>query len=353
MMKLSNYFDAAASTPLDPQVRDVIVQHLDLWGNNNSKHTAGQSAQKVIDDGLKTIAKALNCNWEQLSVTYSGTDSARRFIWECRQNFGQEKLWGSAVEHSSIRDEINPKNLFDPTNFSSIASDAKMIALMCANSETGRIYPADKLREQFPDTFIFRDYSQSVAKGFVPDLHNCDAAIFTPQKIYGPKHVGILYLKKPELFPNLSKDSHTKSASLVAGAAKAFEIWAAEREATNKKMQQWDDTIRDFITQNIPDHKFHEADAKKTPGIINVAFKRLRGSELMTVLAKEEQICISTGSACTTDMMAPTPVISFIESDPIWQYPIRVSLHKFLTDTDITDFCEVLEHYVKELRKWK
>ena len=172
-----------------------------------------------------------------------------------------------------------------------------------------------------------------------------------PQKIYGPKHVGILYLKKPELFPALSKDSHTKNAALVAGAAKAFEIWAEERDATNEKMQQWDDRIRNFIAKEIPNHKFHEADAKKILGVINVVFEGLRGSELMTVLAKEEQICISTGSACTTDMMSPTPVISYIEPDPRWQYPIRISLHKFLADDDINDFCEVLAHYVGELRK--
>ena len=349
-MKLSTYFDAAASTPLDPRVRDVIVEHLDLWGNNNSKHVAGHKAQKIIDDGLKTIAKVLNCNWEQLSITYSGTDSARRFIWECRQNFGQENLWASAVEHSSVNDEINPKNLFDPTDFSTIDKAAKMIALMAANSETGRLYPADDLRKKFPEAFIFRDYSQSFAKGFLPDLPNCDAAVFTPQKIYGPKHIGILYLKKPELFPNLSKDSHTKSASLVVGAAKAFEIWSEERETTNLKIKKWDDQIRQAIIQNIPNYKFHEAAAEKTPGIINVAFSGIRGSELMTILSKEEQICISTGSACTTDMMSPTPVISYIEKDPNWQYPIRISLHKFLTDADVSDFCEILAHYVATLR---
>lgn len=349
-MNLSTYFDAAASTPLDPRVKSVLVENLDLWGNNNSKHPAGYAAADVINASLKTIAKVLDCNWEQLAITYSGTDAARRFLWAAKFHFGNDKIWGSAVEHSSIHDEIRDDRNFDPADFSDIKSDARLIALMAANSETGRIYPANELRKSFPEALILRDYSQSFAKGFIPDLSNCDAGIFTPQKFYGPKHIGILYLKKPELFPEIAKDSHTKFPALVAATAKAFEIWAEDRDHQNAQMLRWDELIREFITVNIHDHKFHEADHKKTPGIINVAFQGLRGSELMTVLAQEEAICISTGSACTTDMMSPTPVIQFIESDPAWQYPIRISLHKFLTDENVTDFCEILAHYVEELR---
>lgn len=350
-MNLQTYFDSAASTPLHPEVKAVMLQHMDLVGNNNSHHQAGFAAQKVIDDSLKTIAGVLGCNWEQLCVTYSGTDSNRRVLWEARKHWGHDLMWGSAVEHSSIKDEILPTNLFDPVTLNGLPTDPKLVALMGANSETGRIYPAEALRAEYPDAFILRDYSQSFAKGVVPNLAECDAGVFTPQKFYGPKHVGILYLKHPEKFPEISKDSHTKNPWLVAGVAKAFELWAAERQAQVVQLQTWEDQIRQSIAQNIPDYKFHEAEADRVPGLINVAFKGVRGSELMAVLSKDEGICVSTGSACTSDIMSPTEVIKYIEPDPTWQYPVRISLHQFLTDSAVADFCEILTHYVTELRK--
>ncbi len=349
---LLRYFDSAASTPLDPRVEQVMKDNLHLHANNNSKHHAGYLAQKVIDEGLKTIADVLNVNWEQLCIMYSGTDANRRFLWECEKLFGKEKIYGSAVEHSSISDEILAKNTFDPLTFQGLPDEAQVIALMGANSETGTIYPAQKLREQFPAALILRDYSQSFAKGVVPDLENSDAAVFTPQKIYGPKHIGILYLKNPEKFPALSKDTHTKSPYLLAGAAESFKIWKEQFTKNKDQILKWDQKIYNFIADNIPDHKFHEVPGKeRCVGLISVSFEGVRGSEIMAKLSSEEQICVSTGSACTTDMMTATPVMQYLEPDPTWQHPIRISLHKFLNDQSVDDFCEILEHYVTELRK--
>lgn len=347
-MNLLTYFDAAASTPLDPQVSEVIRAHLDLVGNNNSKHVAGFAGQRCIDESLKTIATVLGCNWEQLSICYSGTDANRRVIMACRELFGETNLYASEVEHSSIADEIPQK--FNPVTLVELPKNPACIALMGANSETGRIYDAAEVRAKYPNSFIIRDYSQSFAKGIIPDLQNCDAGIFTPQKFYGPKNIGILYLKHPEKFPEISKDSHTKFPALVAGAAKAFEIWGTERETHQAQMTRWEAVIREYIHDNISDYKFHDLDHARVPGLISVAFKGLRGGEIMTTLSKDEGICLSIGSACTSDIMAPTDVIKSIEPDPDWQYPIRISLHKFLTDEAVTDFCEILAHYVEELR---
>lgn len=350
-MNLRTYFDSAASTPLHPLVKQVMIDNLDLEGNNNSHHTAGFKAQKLIDDSLKIIAEILGCNWEQLSVTYSGTDAVRRVIWETQKEFGYDSVWGSAVEHSSVTDELRTGNQFDPVTLKGLSSEAKLVALMAANSETGHIYEADILRVNFPNSLILRDYSQSFAKGELPDLKNCDAGVFTPQKFYGPKHIGILYLKNPEAWPRISKDSHTKSPYLVAATAEAFRLWKLNLNQNKVQLAQWDQQIRDHIKTHILDIKFHAEAVPRVKGLINVAFKGVRGSELMAVLSKEESICVSTGSACTSDIMSPTETIKYIEPDPTWQYPVRISLHQFLDDEAVADFCEILTHYVTELRK--
>jgi len=321
---------------------------MDLWGNNNSKHEAGHEAQKVIDQSLKTIAGILDVSADQLAVTYAGTDANRRILQEAFKKFGRENCWCSHVEHSSILDEIPESQRFDPEDFSGLPEDPKFIALMRANSETGALYDLEALRTKHPNAFIHSDMAQVVGKGVNLQLKHIDSATFVPQKIYGPKHVGLLYLKHPEHFSDISKDSHTKNTFLIAGMAKAFELLD---EKQPEKLKTWTEQIEHFISENIPDFKIHGAKNPRVPGIINIAFKNLRGSELMTRLSQEENICISTGSACTSDIMTPTHVIQYLEPDATWQYPIRISLHQFLTDENIADFCEVLTHYVAELRQ--
>ena len=75
----------------------------------------------------------------------------------------------------------------------------------------------------------------------------------------------------------------------------------------------------------------------------------MHGSELMTILSDDEELCVSTGSACSSDILSPTKTIKFIQKDSKFQFPIRISLHKFLDDAAVAEFCEILEHYVKEL----
>jgi len=341
------YFDAAAATPLLPEVKEAMIQHMDLWGNNNSKHEAGHAAQKVINQSLKTIADILKVSADQLAVTYSGTNANRRILHEVTKKFGTENIWCSHVEHSSLLDEVPESQRFDPESFSGLPKDPKFIALMRANSETGSLYELEKLRTKYPDAFIHADMAQVIGKDVDLHLEHVDSATFVPQKFYGPKHIGLLYLKNPEHFSSISKDSHTKNAFLIAGMAKAF---ALLDEKQPKKLKTWTDQIERFISENIPDFKIHQQNKPRVPGIINVAFNRLRGSELMTLLSEEESICISTGSACTSDIMTPTHVIQYLEPDATWQYPIRISLHQFLSDDDISHFCEVLAHYVAELR---
>ncbi len=346
------YFDAAASVPLDERVKREMVDTMGLWGNENSKHANGFLSRQSIDESLARIAKVLQCSVDQIFPTYSGTDSNRRLIWACQKRFGKENTYCSAVEHSSISDEIDEKNNFDPSgNFSDIPENAKFIALMQANSETGRIYDATMLRQKFPQAVISRDAAQSFPRNIPLDFENSDAITFSPQKLYGPKAIGLIWLKNPENFPEISKDSHTKNAFLIAGMARAFEVLAEDVEESLEKMGKWQEVIELFIAEKFGDDEFfiHEKGNPRVTGTVNVAFKNVRGSELMTILSNDEELCVSTGSACASDILSPTKTIKFIQKDSAFQFPIRISLHKFLDDGAVEEFCEILEHYVREL----
>ncbi len=349
---MEDYFDAAATTPLDPRVIKAMEAHFEKFGNNNSRHVRGFEAQKVIEDSLRIIADKLGVAPAQLVVTYAGTDSNRRFLWACAKRFGWEQIACSRVEHSSILDEIEEKNHFCPRGACEemLQNPPKVLAQMKANAETGELFDSKELRTKFPDALILEDWSQAIGKGVSFDIDHVDAVSFAPQKIYGPKMVGLLYLKNPEDWPELSKDRHTKNCWLVAGMAEAFRIALEEESKTVANLIKWTKQIETCVN-NISDSKIHSSDFSRVPGTISVAFKGLRGAELMSVLSEKEGICVSTGSACTSDILTPTKIIAYIESDPEYQYPIRISLHKFLTDEAVENFCKVLEHYVGELRK--
>ena len=353
MRNMNLYFDAAASTPLHPEVWAEMEKFREIFGNNNSKHYQGFQAQKVITKSLEKIADILNVVPEQLQITYSGTDSNRRFLWACERQFSRENIFASFVEHSSIKDEILENNFFSPRDPIPFLQERnpQVVALMKANSETGEIFSSRKIREIFPETIILEDWAQAIGKGLQFKTEGVDAISFAPQKIYGPKTVGLLWLKNPRNFPQISGDRHTKNPWLVAGMAKAFEIMDREENETVERLTRWQKQIEEYIIQNIPDFKIHSENFARIPGTISVAFHGIRGAELMAILSKEERICVSTGSACSSDIMTPTDTIKFMEPDPAWQFPVRISLHKFLQDEDVEYFCEVLENYVNELRK--
>ena len=125
--------------------------------------------------------------------------------------------------------------------------------------------------------------------------------------------------------------------------AKAFEL---STQIDVMQIKTWTDQIEKFLEETFPDCIIHESKENRIPGIINVAFKGVRGSELMTKLSHEEGVCISTGSACQSDIMSPTHVIKAIQPNPDYQFPIRISLHQFLTDEDVDDLCGILKEYV-------
>lgn len=357
---MQRYFDAAASTPLDPLVKDEMQRYFDIFGNKNSKHFRGFEAMKLVEKSMQKMADVLGTSPSHLTVAYSGTDANRKFIWACRKRFGVENLYASAVEHSSITDEVLPENKFDPLgDFTNIAPTAKMISLMAANSETGTLFPAAELRERFPNALIQRDYIQAIGKKPI-EFEHADAISFAPHKFYGPKMTGLIWLKNPQSFPEISKDSHTKNAWLIAGMAKAFELLGDGKVLSGegfvlptkmKQLQTWQEQIENFVTENVPESKIRHQDLDRIAGTMNISFRGVRGGELAQVLSQDEQICVSTGSACTSDILQPTDTIKFFESDPDWQFPIRVSLHKFLTDESVNDFCEILAYYVEALRK--
>ncbi|MCF7917637.1 aminotransferase class V-fold PLP-dependent enzyme [Candidatus Gracilibacteria bacterium] len=345
-MSINLYFDSAATTPLHPEVWKEMEAVRDIWGNAGSRHVEGFRARKKMDGYLQRIADSLGVARDQLVLTHGGTDANRKVLWAMRKRIGSENLWCSAQEHSSISDEVLEDHQFNARTFGGLPRNPQFIAIMQANNETGELFDVVALRKKYPNAIILSDWVQGVGKMPI-NFSEIDFVTISAHKFYGPKGAGILYIRNPEQYRDLSKDTHTKDLITLAGMAKALELLKSENASILQKLTE---SIEGFIRKNIQNYKIHASDRKRVPGIISVAFKGIRGSELMAKLSDEEGICISTGSACTSDILAPSRIIQQIEKDSKWQYPIRIGLHTLLTDTDIQHFCELLAHYVGEMR---
>ncbi|PID70471.1 hypothetical protein CSB37_02170 [bacterium DOLZORAL124_38_8] len=356
---MKNYFDAAATTPLHPEVQTVMQENFSFFGNENSKHRHGFAAHKKQDQALQKIADILGVAKNQLAISHSGTHGNQKVLWEAHKKFGRQNMFCSAVEHSSVLDEILPTNRFDPLgDFADIPTHAQFISLMRANAETGTIFDTQTLREKFPHAIIHQDAVQAVGKTGL-DFENADIITMAPHKFYGPKMIGLIWMKKPQQWKSISKDTHTKNCWLALGMSTAFELLGTNNlstqnfESTPKlaQIKHWQTQIEQHIRQTIPDSKIRHADLPRVPGIINVSFKNIRGGQLAQMLSDQEQICVSTGSACTNDILQPTTTIQFFEKNPDWQFPLRISLHSFLTDESVQNFCEALTHYCQTIRQ--
>jgi cysteine desulfurase len=346
-MSVGLYFDSAATTPLSHEAWKEMESVREIWGNSNSRHAEGFRARKKIDEYLQRIADCLHVARDQLVITHGGTDANRKVLWSMRKRIGHENMWCSTQEHSSVADEILEDHRFCARTFESIPKNPKFLALMQANNETGEIFDTMDLRKKYPDAIILSDWVQGVGK--IPfDVSAVDFATISAHKFYGPKGVGILYVRNPEEYRDLSKDTHTKDLGTLSGMAKALE--ELNKSNHTSFLQDQTNIIETFFKKHIAHFHIHAQDKKRVPGIINVAFKDIRGSELMTKLSEEEGICVSTGSACASDMLAPSRIIQCIEKNSHYHYPLRIGLHSYLTEKNISYFCEVLAHCVAELR---
>ncbi len=344
------YFDSASTTPLHPDVLMEMNSVAWIFGNTGSKHVEGFRAYKKMEEYLGRIANVLGTASAHLVVTHGGTDANRKVIWAIQKKLGDSRdMWCSRFEHSSVVDEFVESRQFNPEDLKTISGAPKFIAQMFANNETGRNFSLEiaAIKKKFPEALLLVDWVQGVGKVDFDTTH-VDFISISAHKFHGPKGVGLLWIRHPEEFPELSKDTHTKDLMAVAGMARAFGLLNIQHR---EKLTEYSNMIEKYIQKNIADYKIHDAKHSRVPGIVNVTFRGIRGSELMSVLSEKEHICLSTGAACMSDILSPTRVIKAIEYDPEWQYPIRIGLHSMLEEKDVSNFCEILAHYVQELRK--
>jgi len=355
------YLDNQATTPLDPAVLESMLPYFnDRFGNAASiHHFFGHEAKDIVEKSRKIIAKELNASAREIVFTSGATESinlAIKGVCEKNKNKGRHIIT-QVTEHNAVLDTcsalenrgweiskfpVQQDGLLDPKLIKKeIRKDTVLVTIMHANNEIGVIQPIQEIGDICLQhgVYFMVDASQSFAKLSI-DLYklNIDLLAFTAHKIYGPKGIGALFIKKknPPVELELQMDggghergfrSGTLPVALIAGFGKAVELCSQNRDAENKRLKQYRDQLIDDIMTAHTDVILNGSRNQRLSNNLNFCFP---GIEAETMIMNMKNIACSTGSACSSASLEPSHVITALGYDTeLAHTAIRFSLGRF------------------------
>jgi len=388
------YLDHAASTPLEPRVREAMLPYLETeFGNPSSFHGLGKKAKDAIDEARASIAKLLEVKSDELIFTSGGTESINlAILGAARANSKHGKhLITSAIEHHAVlgaMEHLEKKEGFMVTVLpvdefgrvsvaeveKAIRPDTILISIMLANNEIGTVEPVAEIGKMLGERL--RESERGGEKGsFSPLLHTdaCQAAgalsikpkllgvdllTINGSKIYGPKGSGLLYVRagvkiEPIMFGGFQERGlrpGTENVGNIVGLAKALEIAFAEREAESKRLTALRDEFIVGLKTRVPKIRLNGHPTERLPNNVNVSILDIEG-EALTLYLDAKGIEASTGSACTSTSLDPSHVI--LATGLPYEAAhgsIRFTLGRSTTKADLDYVLEVLPSLVEKLR---
>ncbi len=373
------YLDHAATTPLNPKVLEVMMPFFtDLYGNPSSIHQFGREVAIHVDKAREQVAKAINAaSPQEIYFTSGGTEADNLAIFgvvEALQKKGKHIIT-SVIEHHAVLDtcEALEKKGYEVTKVpvdeygvidieylkNSIKDDTILITLMHANNEVGTIQPIKEIAQIAKEKGIYVHTDAVQTLGNIPvDVQDLGVDLMTisSHKIYGPKGVGALYVKKGTKVKSLVFGGGqerkirpgTENVAGIIGFGAAAEIAVQELGHSEGIRKLRDKLIEGLLT--IEDVKLNGHPEKRLPGNVNVSIEFIEGEALLLSLDMEG-IAASSGSACTSGSLDPSHVLmSMGLSHQTAHGSLRLTLGKGTTQEDI-DYClKVIPEVVHRLR---
>ena len=389
MVEFKNiYLDYAATTPMDPHVIEEINKHFkETYGNSSSLHSFGQKAGKVLEQSRQTIADLIKADKQDIIFTSSGTESDNIAITGVAlQNMDRgNHVITSSIEHHAVE---NPCKQWDKKGLdvtflpvdkyglisledleNAITDKTILISIMFANNEIGTIEPIKEIGAIAKEHNIIFHTDAVQAFGKVPidvEEMNIDLLSASAHKIYGPKGIGLLYMKNKGIKKGIGRyirpimwgGGHEKdmrpstvAVPLIAGFAKAAELANEEMSREAQRQTKLRDKIINWILENIDDTFLNGHPTQRLPNNINISFKYIEGESIVLDLDMEG-IGVSTGSACSSKSLEPSHVLLAIGLKPEEAHgSLRLSLGRFNQESDIDYLLEILPSVVERLRK--
>ncbi|NOZ64114.1 MAG: cysteine desulfurase NifS, partial [Caldiserica bacterium] len=366
------YLDHNATSPLDKRILEAMYPYLtEKFGNASSLHFFGQEARNAVEKARESVAALLNADPSEIIFTSGGTESdnmaLKGYIWKNKERGNH--IITSSIEHHAV---LNPLKRLEKKGFKvtylpvdgggrvnpddlkkAITPDTILISIMMANNEVGVIEPIQELVEIAHEKGIafHTDAVQAVGKIEV-DVRKLgvDFLSLSAHKIYGPKGIGVLYIRKGARIEPLITGGHhernlragTENVPGIVGLGEAARIAREERVEEAKKISQLRDRLEKGIVEKIPHVRINGDVNHRLPNTLNVSFEYVEGESIILNLDLQG-IAVSSGSACTSGSLEPSHVLLAMGVPPIpAQGSVRFSLGKDNTEEEIDKVLEVL-----------
>jgi cysteine desulfurase len=374
------YFDNAASTKVDEKVLKAMLPYFtEKYGNASSKHEKGREAKKALEDGRKTIAKAIGARKDEIYFTSGGTEANNfalkgLFFYNKTKNTGKNHIITTKIEHDCVLntcrwletqgaevtylnvDKEGFVNLEDVKN--AINGKTVVVSVIHGNNEIGTIQNIEEIGKLCKEKGVLfhTDACQSFTKvPFDVNKQNVDLVTLNAHKIHGPKGVGALYIRSGiEITPWSHGGGHekgmrsgTENIHGIVGFAKAAEI--ANRKHVEEMTKLRNKLIEELM--KIPGVKLNGPsgkDGNRLCNNVNVSFENVEG-EVVGGYLENDGICTSTGSACMAHSEGPSHVLKAIGlSDDKASNSLRISISRFTTDEEVDFFLERIKRVLKK-----
>lgn len=380
------YLDNSATTPIDKEVVEAMLPFLtDKFGNASSIHFFGQEARAAIDKARHQVAGIINARPNEIVFTSGGTEAnnlAIRGLLEANEKYGKHIIT-SQIEHSAVKEVCLDleKRGFEVTYLpvyedgiiriedvkTAIREDTVLISIMTANNEIGTIQPVEEigrlvrnLRENGKKIWFHTDAVQAVGKMPV-DVEDtgCDLLSLSAHKIYAPKGVGALYVRRGVRLHSQNIGGHqererrggTENVPYIVAFGKACEIAKNNLAENASRLVKLRNKFEDGVAEKITDIVFNGKRENRLPNISNISFRFIEGEGLLINLDMQGA-AVSTGSACSSGSLEPSPVIRALgRNDELARGAIRFSFGNENTDEDVEYVLEVLPKAVENLRR--
>lgn len=386
------YLDYAATTPVDRKVLKTMEPYFcDKYGNPASIHSWGQETQAAIDKARDQVAKFLRCKSSEVVFTGSASESDNFAIRGLLKALKRRKRTGekihiitSQIEHKAVLETCHDfekdraRVTYLPVGRDGIINlddlkaeiipETDLVSIMYVNNETGAIQPIKEIgniikeanRNKEHRIFFHTDAVQA-ANWLKLDVNELKVDLLTlsGHKIYGPKGVGVLYIRHGTPISSIITGGDqewglragTENVGNIVGFGQAIEDIKTFQASNIKHIKRLQSKLIKGVLTKVPDSKLNGEIDKLAPHIVNFSFRGVEGEGLVLSL-DQERIAASTGSACTSRALTPSHVLIAMGLSELEAHSsLRVSLGKFTTEKEINYFLKILPKVVERLRK--
>ena len=380
-MNLPIYLDNNATTPMDPRVLEAMIPYFtQKFGNAASRnHPFGWVAEEAVDYAREQVAKVIGASEKEIIFTSGATEAdnlAIKGVFEMYKEKGNHVIT-AVTEHKAVLDTckhieklgarvtylgVKEDGLIDLAELeAAMTPETILVSIMYGNNEIGVIQPVKEISAiaHKHGALFMTDATQAVGKIPVDvNADGIDLLAFSAHKIYGPKGVGALYVRRkgPRVKVTAQMDggghergmrSGTLNVPGIVGFGKACELCMQEMESEAKRLSAMRDRLQKELTV-LEESYVNGNQAHRLPHVANISFKYVEGEGLMMAM---KDLAVSSGSACTSASLEPSYVLKSLGlSDDLAHSSIRFGLGRFTTDEEVDYAVEVTKKSVLHLR---